>query len=229
MSGETLLAALGLALLHLLGSRLRFLDASPRSRWLSAAGGVAVAYAVVHLLPELQEYHGVLQEFGAPWEHSVYVLALIGLIVFYGLEKAALMRGGAYSNSLFWLHVSSYGIYNALIGYLLVQEDRDLRTLVLFSIGIGLHFIVNDHSLWQHHREQYRRFGRWVLAAAILVGWGVGIGTELMEAATACVVAFLAGGIVLNTFKEELPGERESRFWAFTLGALAYAAIMIAI
>ncbi len=44
-----------LAAVHLFSGRMRFLSASPRSRWLSAAGGVSVAYVFVHLLPDLAE------------------------------------------------------------------------------------------------------------------------------------------------------------------------------
>lgn len=59
---------------------------------------------------------------------------------------------------------------------------------------------------------------------AILAGWAVGTATSIHEMATAAVISFLAGGILLNTFKEELPRERESRFWAS-----AYAALLLAI
>ncbi len=48
---ESLIAALGLGLLHAGASALRLLDRVPRSRWLSAAGGIALAYVFVHLLP----------------------------------------------------------------------------------------------------------------------------------------------------------------------------------
>lgn len=37
----------------------------------------------------------------------------------------------------------------------------------------------------------------------------------------------MAGGIVLNVLKEELPAERESRFSAFVLSAGGYAAILL--
>ena len=45
--------AAAFALIHLLIGKLRFLHAVPRSRWLSMAGGVAVAYIFLHVLPEL--------------------------------------------------------------------------------------------------------------------------------------------------------------------------------
>jgi hypothetical protein len=31
----------------------------------------------------------------------------------------------------------------------------------------------------------------------------------------------------MNVLKEELPEERESRFWAFALGAAAYALVLL--
>jgi zinc transporter ZupT len=233
---SSLLAALGLAVIHLFSSKLRFLDVIPRNRWLSIAGGVAVAYVVLHLLPELQEYHEVLSDVGSglplPGEQAAYVLTLLGLVVFYGLEKfvrkaKAGGEGDTTDAGTFWLHIGSYSVYNVFIGYLLVREDRDWQSLALFFIGIGLHFVVNDHGLRQQHKQKYRRIGRWMLSGAILLGWLVGVSTEIHEAITASVVAFLAGGILLNTFKEELPEERESRFWAFGLGAFGYAAILL--
>ncbi len=51
----SLLAVLGLVVIHLFSNRLRFLDDTPRSIWLSIAGGISVAYVFVHLLPELAE------------------------------------------------------------------------------------------------------------------------------------------------------------------------------
>ena len=66
-----------------------------------------------------------------------------------------------------------------------------------------------------------------MLAAAILVGWVAGLLSEISEAALAVLFAFLGGGVVMNVLKEELPEERQSRFWAFALGAAAYAAVLL--
>ena len=38
--------------------------------------------------------------------------------------------------------------------------------------------------------------------------------------------AFLAGGVVLNVLKEELPEDRQSRFLPFLLGAGGYALLL---
>ena len=40
-------------------------------------------------------------------------------------------------------------------------------------------------------------------------------------------VFVLAGGVMLNVLKEELPEECQSRFWAFAFGAGAYTVILL--
>lgn len=60
----TFIAALVLTLTHLAAGRLSKLHSLPRSRWLSMAGGVAVAYVFVHLLPELAQGQQVMEDSG---------------------------------------------------------------------------------------------------------------------------------------------------------------------
>ena len=234
-----LLAALGLALVHLYAGKLRFLEGTPRSVWLSVAGGVSVAYVFVHLLPEISEVQETLAEalgsaLGFLENHS-YLIALGGLVVFYGLERAAKAsrkaRGGeeqATSSGVFWLHIGSFTLYNLLVGYLLVRRpEQGLLELALFSVAMALHFVVNDFGLREHHKAAYTRSGRWLLAAAVLLGWGFALLGEVSEATLGLLLAFLAGGVILNVLKEELPAERESRFWPFAFGAAAYAALLL--
>lgn len=237
------LLAVGLALVHLFASRLRFLSEIPRSRWLSFSSGVSVAYVFVHVLPDLNEAQKTIQEninVGLAFlEHHVYLLALLGMTVFYGLERVAKRsrqenrdagRGDVTSARVFKLHMASFSIYNALIGYLLLhREVEGWSGLLFFTIAMALHFVVNDYGLRENHKKNYDRVGRWILAAAIMVGWAIGSQTVLSKAAIAVLFAFLAGGIVLNVLKEELPEERESRFFAFALGAGAYAVLLLAL
>jgi hypothetical protein len=183
----TTLLATALALVHLFAAKMRFLDVTPRSVWLSAAGGVSVAYVFVHLLPDLVEEQEAIreavQEALAFVEGHAYLVALLGLAVFYGLEWAAKTSRGRRRRSgkedvtggrVFWLHVASFAIYNVLIGYLLLhREEPGLQGLVLFAFVMAVHFVVNDYGLREDHKAAYERVGRWVLAAAILAGWAV--------------------------------------------------------
>jgi hypothetical protein len=191
------------------------------------------------LLPDLAEEQETIREAAGEGfsflEYHVYLVALIGLAVFYGLEQSAKTsrrRSAGDEDSteagVFWLHTASFTVYNALIGYLLLPvEEPGVWSLILFAFAMGVHFVVNDYGLRKNHKGAYDRIGRWVLAAGILVGWAVGLLLEVSEAAIAVLFGFLAGGVIMNVLKEELPEERESRFWAFALGAAAYALVLL--
>ena len=100
---------------------------------------------------------------------------------------------------------------------------------MLFVLAMGLHFLVNDFGMLQHYEASYERSGRWLLSAAVLGGWLLGCLTAVPAVALAAVTAFLAGGVILNVMKEELPEERRSRFSAFLLGASGYALVLLAV
>ncbi len=98
MTPLSLVLVAALAAVHLFSRRMRFLSASPRSRWLSVAGGISVAYVFVHLLPDLAEEQETVREATGETftflEYHVYLVALLGLATFYGLERAAKVSRG---------------------------------------------------------------------------------------------------------------------------------------
>jgi hypothetical protein len=88
-------------------------------------------------------------------------------------------------------------------------------------------FIVNDHGLHRLHGELYDDRGRWVLVLAVFLGWAINALVNVHPVGPALFQAFIAGGVLLNVLKEELPQERESRYWAFTLGAGVYGVLLV--
>lgn len=247
------LAALALlVLVHAVTSSLKFLNGTPRSVWLSAAGGVSVAYVFVHFMPELADSRETVAQAAGELDlagRHVFLIALVGLLVFYGLHRLAqtsrsrrqgeLVHAGrgsegqadaATSPRVFWIHMASFGAYNLLVGYLLLhREVMTLRSLAFFAVAMALHFVVTDYGLDEDHKAPYRRIGRWVLVGAVALGWTLGLVTEVPEAAVAALTAFLGGGVVFNVIKEEIPSERQSRFWAFAAGAAGYSALLLAL
>lgn len=218
---------------------MKFLKVVPRSRFLSVAGGISVAYVFLHLLPELghfqSELEGHLED--SAWafiESHIYIVSMIGLAIFYGLEvmvkkskrrKDKSAKAGA---GVFWIHIGSFTLYNSLIGYLLVHDhfENSWGTFFYF-IAMGLHFITNDKALRTSHEEDYDKYGRWLLTAAIVIGWMVGIFTEVADVVVSFLVALLAGGVILNVMKEELPEERESSFLSFGIGMVSYSVLLL--
>ncbi|MDQ3890931.1 MAG: hypothetical protein M3312_10335 [Actinomycetota bacterium] len=240
MNGQAAAAAAVLALIHVFAGKLRFLEGIPRSRWLSLAGGISVAYVFAKLLPELADAQQRLGEsargFFVRLEDHAYLLALAGLALFYGVERVSAASRSARRDSVgedetgslaFWFSIGSFALYTGLIGYALAGEARiGVATLVLFAVAMALHFVVTDFGLRDHHKDAYTRIGRWLLAASVLLGWLLSWATEIPETALLAVLAFLAGGVVLNVLKEELPERRRSRFSAFALGAAGYAVLL---
>lgn len=241
----TLCIVLAFTAIHIFGKGMIWLRATPRSAWLSVAGGVSVAYVFVHLLPELARHQETFsrqaEDASSPLgaiESHVYLIALLGLATFYGLDRLARSsarreqksgREHRPSQQVFWIHLSSFAVYNVLIGYLLLhREETDVRGLLIYAAAMGLHFVVNDQGLREFHGAVYDAKGRWILTAAPLLGWGLGLTFEVPALAIASLFAFLAGGVVLNVLKEELPEERESRFWAFAAGTALYASVLLA-
>jgi hypothetical protein len=225
-----------LVAVHLLAGRISFAGGT-RSAWLSFAGGISVTYVFLQLLPELAEGQEIVR---TQWpglafiEHHVFLLALAGLGVFYGLEsfvryhrKNEPETAGSESDFVFWIHVSSFAIYNALIAYLIVERRHPASDLVWYTIAMALHFVVSDFALRNHHDAIYERYGRWILTGAIAAGFLASLVTHVSEPAVAVITSFLAGGVILNVMKEELPEEKESRFGTFAAGSILAAALLL--
>lgn len=160
---------------------------------------------------------------------------MAGLVVFYGLELLVQRdreeredEGRADSSAgVFWVHIGAFALYNLLIGLLLAQRyGYGVRAFLFYAVAIALHFLSNDFGLREEHEEQYERRGRWLLSAALGAGWAVGLLAHLPKAAAAAF-AFLAGGIVLNVLKEELPEKRESSFLPFLGGIAGFSALLL--
>lgn len=222
-----------LALVHAGAVYVPGLARQPRSRWLSAAAGVSLGYLFMMLLPELAEE----QELRDTWlggflsrrDIPIQGFSLIGLCAFFGLEKLATrhraradpapMRAG-----IFWVHIGSFTIYNALVGYLLVRGKLVVDAgYWLYVVAMALHFLVNDVALQDLHRLRYRQVGRWILAAAAVAGVLFGWKAAIPEGTAVAAVATLSGGIALNVLKEELPEAREAKFLPFVTAAGAYS------
>ena len=238
-----LLLAICLALLHLVVGKIAGIKRISHRRWISLAGGVSIAYIFLHVFPELAHAQEELEHSGISFlaylEQHVYLLALLGLVLFYGLDKLALQSRSHNQKmrqvdetgfSVFWIHVGAFASYNAILGYLFRESaDHGIMACLLLFITLGLHFVVNDLGMREHHKRNYDRLGRWILAAAIMAGWAVGQAIALNPAAIAIVWAIVAGGVILNVLKEELPEQRESDFITFLTGAFGYGALLLVI
>ena len=128
---------------------------------------------------------------------------------------------------VFWVHILTFAVMNFLIGYILIDRHNDLTVLLLFVIAMFLKFVASDRALHRIHKAGYDRIGRWLLAAAVLARWLVGYFGSLGEAGPAAIQAFIAGGVLLNVFSEEMPNEQQGRLGTFTAAALIFGTLLI--
>jgi hypothetical protein len=209
---------------------------------LSFGAGVSVAYVFIHLLPELAAARDVFSEItehlSLPFpEHRVYLSAMLGFIVFYGLDHmvAWSRKTGAVSASdkssgdtIFWLHIGGFSVYVWLVSYLMVRSiEEETIPIALYAVAMGFHFLLLEHSLRHEHASTFDRAGRYVLAIAPLAGWIMGVAMDLPKSVVITLLGIISGAIIMNTLIMELPKEKEGKFWPFLLGGILYGAILL--
>lgn len=254
MTGELTLAqsvvgALVLAIvlvgLHLLAPRIRKLPFVPETATGSFAGGLAVAYVFLHLLPELADGNQAIGEAlddvvqTTPLlDLAIFLVALAGFTTFYGLERLADAHGDspvgsrpgirASNGGVYALHLGSFLIYNALITYTMALRLRTgIAFALLFTVAMGLHFVLTDRGLEEHYPQRFGAHGRLSLAAALLAGWALAaLFAPASTLLVALLTAFLGGSVLLNVFKEEIPSDRGSSLGWFLTGLTVYAGLL---
>jgi hypothetical protein len=232
-----------LGLVYMYAGRLPWRDSSVERHWLSFGAGVSIAYVFVDILPLLANSQASVAYLDSGplsvLTHNVYLVALVGLAAFYSLElfarrsrfdrPATGLEEGA-SFGVFWLHAGSFALYNALLGYLLREaEDHGFLACLLLFATLALHFMVISNSLRSHHRLLYDRYGRWILGLAVIGGYLVGTRYMVGAATIALLWAFVAGGLILNVFKDELPEHHNASLAAFLGGMVGYSALLVSV
>jgi hypothetical protein len=225
----------------LFGTHLRLGATLGRRSLLSAAAGIAVGYVFIDLLPEMarlqESFTAAAEGLGHPFpQYRVYSSAMIGFVFFFVLENMVVgarrasggEAGAGAENSVYWTHLMGFTAYAGLMSYLLwAEEELDLAGLALYALAMFLHFWTVDHSLREEHGARYDRSGRWVLVSGLLAGALVGVGGFTSETLVPTFMGFIAGGVVINSLKDELPGRGEGRAMPFVLGAFGYSLLLL--
>jgi hypothetical protein len=107
-----------------------------------------------------------------------------------------------------------------------LPHRRGVRDLVHHRDGAPLRTL--RRGLEEHYGPQVdRKLPRLLLASALLGGWALAALFAPTHALTANVLtAFLAGSVLLNVFKEEIPTARRSSFTWFMLGLVGYGVLL---
>ena len=231
-------SVLVLGVVLVFAANIEALRGTPRSRWLSFSGGVAITYVFLKLLPELVRAQRQMGSSPGGWlrEHLLFLVALAGATTLFGIERAAKRTKRARKERgeedrsaewVFWLHGMLMAVYVAFIAYLLFREGRQTVTAVaVLGVVMALHFAGLAVALADDYRSLYLTRGRWLLAAAVLAGGVIGYARELPDAAHHLVLGALAGAVIFSVIKEEIPPAQQSRFWAVAVGIVAAGSLL---
>ncbi|EGA90619.1 hypothetical protein GPDM_04639 [Planococcus donghaensis MPA1U2] len=226
---------------HIFTNYIKFLNRKPKDRLMSFVSGGSIAYVFLHLVPELTHYQKVVEVAQLPkWieslEYSTYLLTLAGIAFFYGINQLNVKSKAKNereenlsqpSRSIFALEIFGFALYNALIGYLLVDiSGEKIPDYIIYFVVFSFHFIANNRVLHLTHEDRYTNIGRWVLALSVFIGWLLYQFTSTSDLNIAYFSAFLTGGIILNILNDELPSEKNSSYPAFIAGIIFIAVLL---
>ena len=202
-----------------------------------------MSYVFVYIMPELHAIREAHLQSQTDYiqrlfpEYSVYLSAMLGFLVFYGLESlvATPRRGsgsaGAHRGSeppwQAWVHIGGFAFYTWLITFQIGRTGKGLVALCLFAVAMGLHIAPITNRLRSEHPAAYEHRGAILLALAALAGWACGLTLNLPGPLVLDMAAIVAGGVIVNAAIAELPKEREASYWSFVTGAVIYTALLL--
>jgi hypothetical protein len=240
MIDQSFWAVCFLLMIHLFSDKLRLLcRENCEQNWLSVSGGFAVGYVFIYVMPKLAKKQLIL--ISAPdtglygfLEHHAYLVALLGFIVYYGIDRTVIYFNDIAqenrSRTVAYLHLISFAAYSGLLGYLITEWTFDRSEYFVLAAGaLGFHLLGINYGLYHRYKELYSRIIRWILLTATLVGWMIGATTRVSDNTLALWFSFIAGAIIINAIREELPGSQHGRFWPFLAGSTGFVLIMLLI
>lgn len=219
----TATVALAFSAIHFFAPNLRRLFELGGSRLASISGGMAVAFAIIILLPEI---YIVSHSIGS----IVYPLILAGLVGFYVIELVLLRRkavlechagrhipdhaGASVHFVISWLY--TFGLVYALPD----EVHGHVALVFLTSVVIGIHLAYKDSLLAAHHPSSYRQYGCYILATSPLVALLAGLMTEPSELVSNMILGLISGYLLQNVFRNEMPEQHDASPLAFAGGAM---------
>lgn len=223
-----------LAVSHYLSPLLKKLRWLNPVRLTSFAGGVAVGYVFLHMLPEMVEQHDKLSELLAqtvymtPFKDlAIFIIALLGFEVFYLFERWTRKTHLSIQTAGYRVSVGMYFFYNFLITYTLaVRIETGWHFALLFIIAMSLHFILSDNHFKRYYPHQFGLKSHLLLIAGLVLGCVLSAFFTVNVLLSVILSAFLSGAVLYNAFSEEISIDKESSPPFFFLGTIIMASLL---
>ena len=192
------------------------------ARWVGVAGGVALGYVTLYMLPKLSAItvYGVEQY---PDAHPffglrAYLLLLFGIVLYLVIDRLDQSPALRQRWTAQFLEYGAHGAYHFLAGYLAVEMPRPGLALHALAAAILIAHVMGMTNLLRHRRPAGYPYVRWVLFLLVLAGGTLALVTELPRSFVNYATAFICGIIILNVVAEELPTGYKDKFRWFLLG-----------
>lgn len=224
---------MALVAVHLFAGRPIFAPLR-RPGWLSFACGAAAAYVFIHVLPVLNLLSAELAREDGLWPEGewIFVAALAGTCAYHAVDvsnRRSPREGGPLPRlSRFWTQIVAFALYNGLIGATFVLKPyANALDALLYHSALVLHFAAIDQTLHRRNPQAYDRVGRWIMAAAVPVGWGLGHSGIGYPFVMALLFAFLTGGMILNVLAHEVSETGQRTLMPFLSGAGLFGLVFL--
>lgn len=214
---------------HLQAPKIYRLGTFFQSRFFSSGGGVAIAYVFIDLLPKLSKGDQIVKQaligIFPYFERHVYIVALLGFLTFYLVDRSEKVIR---KEKTFWLSLLTYALFNFLVGYAVADKNNpEVKPLLLFTFALALHYFINDFTLNKRYGNRYREKGIWVLIFSLFFGWTIGFLFTLPALGVALISAFIGGGVIMNVTRHELPKKNPNNLPAFLSAAFFYTILLL--
>lgn len=243
-----LIVALVFVFIHLSSPRIYGYSEHYKKRILSFSGGVAAAYVFLDLLPVIQKADPHLHIlFGNNpllfifLEKAIFGVAFLGFVTFFILEYLANnsreieskkykkdISNISASKNVFYVHLALTALVILIICYSIRFEIKNTGLAVLlYTIALSLHFFVSDRSMEEHYQNLYVKYGRYTLAVMPLLGWFLSAFLPERESEAYVLLAFIAGAVLFNVIKDEIPRLGTGKPIFFFIGAIFYSELLL--
>ena len=215
---------------------------------LSFFGGVTATYVFLDLLPSLQYSDLYLKQTGADnqfiqlYEDSIFLVVLIGFLLFFSLEHIAIkshrtrnqagnvdLEQNEASKRIFLIQLLTLAFLNFVLSFIFIFEfETGIIAALLYGVAVSMHLFISDETMLEQYHSYQAKFGRYILAAVPIIGWIASLLIPETIAQAYVLLAFISGVILYHSIRNELPTTlRRSSLAFFLIGALLYAAILI--
>jgi hypothetical protein len=216
----------------------KFLDLPIALR--SFSSGLAVAYVLTMLIPEYQIFN---EKVTYGWINA-YKLSLFGLIAYKGIQHYCLLVANKSSQTMgewgfvksrqeekllgFRVSTSVFAVYASLILLTLPYQLTYLNgpaDKLLYLLTFVMHLGFNVFGLFEENEKHFKRLVPPVVITVLSASLVLTLFNVLSTALLLGCLSVLAGVILYNVFKNELPSAENSSFAWFAIGVFIFVSV----